>query len=98
VKIAQGGFPAGFPSMPIVFTKLPVHPSKEWTPPAHQFIHVDETAATLWRANGYVVSNSANNKQQVVKETKKRKRKPEYVVHNDGYNWIKYGQKVIFTP
>jgi len=47
----------------------------------HGFEFVDETKPTNWRAEGHL--------------PKKRKRKPEYMVHTDGHNWRKYGQKVI---
>ena len=65
---------------------------------------IDETEATLMRAHGNSLFSQMtptttdvtgmNNEQAQMGQ--RRKRKPEYIQHNDGYNWMKYGQKVHF--
>ena len=74
-----------------------IHGDQSGFPASSSFI--DETQTTLWRAQGMFVppkqANSSDTVPVPIKPPTKRKRKPEFVVHNDGYNWIKYGQKVF---
>ena len=62
--------------------------------PGNKFI--DETEATLFRAHGYALPNKAS--KQVAPSVHKPPMKRKYhrrqpVVHNDGYDWRKFGQK-----
>ena len=59
----------------------------------------DETKATHWRAKGYVVPRNVNAEtlgSPPAKRATKRKTAPTKIVHADGQNWMKYGQKVIY--
>lgn len=58
----------------------------------------DETKATHWRAKGYVVPRNVNAEtlgSPPSKRATKRKTAPTKIVHADGQNWMKYGQKVV---
>ena len=62
---------------------------------------IDETTTTQERAHGKAVPQNDLHKftKNLFKSTTKRKyhrRRP--VIHNDGYDWRKFGQKVDFCP
>lgn len=57
---------------------------------------IDETHATHMRAHGYTVSMGrgvAPDSEAAPAKPKKRRRQAERFEHNDGYCWMKYGQK-----
>jgi hypothetical protein len=59
---------------------------------------IDETEATHFRARGISLPlnlppNTELSVAAAAKQQTSRKRKPEQMVHTDGYHWMKYGQK-----